>query len=98
MSESFDIKALAALARIRLKPEEEAKLSKDLEKILGYVNELSKLDVTNVEPTTHALPLENVFRADVVKPSSVRNEVLEHAPKHEGNFFKVPKIIDQPHE
>ena len=95
MQEKFDIDALAALARIRLNPEEKAKLSHDLEKILGYVRELSALDTKNVEPTTHALPLENVFRPDEVKPSAIRDKVLEHAPKREGNFFKVPKVIDQ---
>ena len=96
MADKFDIDALAALARIRLKAEEKAKLSQDLEKILGYVNELAKLDVKNVEPTTHVLPIENVFRPDEVKPSGVCDQVLDHAPKREGSFFKVPKIIDQP--
>ena len=95
MSEPFDIEALAALARIRLNPAEKDKLSADFGKILGYVNELSKLDVSNVEPTTHPLPIENVFRPDEVKPSSIRDEVLEHAPKREGNFFKVPKVIGE---
>ena len=95
MSEQFDIDALAALARIRLQAGEKAKLSQNLSGILGYVNELSKLDVSGIEPTTHVLPLENVFRADEVKASSVRDHVLEHAPKREGSFFKVPKIIDQ---
>ena len=95
MNESFNIEALAALARIRLKPEEKEKLSADLGKILGYVNELSKLDIKNVEPTTHVLPLQNVFRKDEIKISSVRDKALEHAPKREGSFFKVPKVIDQ---
>lgn len=93
MAQEFNIDSLAALARISLKPEEKAKLSQDLEKILGYVRELSKLDTQNTEPTTHPLPLENVFRVDEVKPSVVRDKVLEHAPKREGNFFKVPKVI-----
>lgn len=95
MGNDFDIDALAALARISLKPEEKAKLSADLEKILGYVNELSALDIKNVEPTTHVLQIENVFRKDETAPSVVRDKVLEHAPKREGNFFKVPKVIDQ---
>ena len=95
MSNSFDIEALAQLARIQLQPDEKAKLSKNLGEILNYVNELSKLDVSKVDPTTHALPIENVFRPDEAKPSSVRDHVLEHAPKREGNFFKVPKVIDQ---
>lgn len=95
MTEKFDIDKIAKLARISLKPEEKAKLAGDLEKILGHINELSKLDTKDVEPTSHVLPLENVFRDDVVKPSKVRDEVLDHAPKREGNFFKVPKIIGE---
>ena len=95
MTQEFNIDSLALLARISLKPEEKAKLSQDLEKILGYVKELSKLDIQNVEPTTHPLPLENVFRPDEVKPSLIRDKVLEHSPKREGSFFKVPKVIEQ---
>lgn len=95
MSDGFNIESLAALARIRLQNEEKAKLASDLENILGYVEELSKLDVTTVPPTTHVLEMKNVYRPDEVKPSKVRDQVLEHAPKREGNFFKVPKVIDQ---
>lgn len=95
MSQKFNIDQIAELARVSLKPEEKAKLSQDLEKILGYINELAKLETKDVEPTSHVLPLENVFRPDEVKPAAVRDAVLEHAPKREGNFFKVPKVIDQ---
>ena len=95
MDEKFDIESLAALARIKLRPEEKGKLSEDLTKILGYVKELGKLDIKNVEPTTHVLRIENVFRKDEVKSSKVRDKVLEHAPKRESNFFKVPKVIDR---
>lgn len=95
MTESFNIDSLAALARISLAPEEKAKLSRDLERIVGYVNELSSLDIKNVEPTTHVLPIENVFRADEAKPSKVRDQVLGHAPHRESNFFKVPKVIEE---
>ena len=91
MADDFDIDSLAVLARIRLEPGEKERLSQDLEKILKYVNELSKLDLENVKPTTHALPMENVFREDLVKPSDIRENVLKHAPQREGNFFKVPR-------
>lgn len=95
MPQKFDIDSIAKLARISLNSEEKPKLAADLEKILGHINELSKLDTKNVEPTSHVLPIENVFREDAVKPSKVRDEVLDHAPKREGNFFKVPKIIGE---
>ncbi|PIQ85867.1 MAG: Asp-tRNA(Asn)/Glu-tRNA(Gln) amidotransferase GatCAB subunit C [Candidatus Omnitrophica bacterium CG11_big_fil_rev_8_21_14_0_20_45_26] len=95
MSEKFNIDSLADLARIRLKKEEKAKLTNDLSKILGYVEALGQLNLEGIEPTTHVAKLENVFRADEVKPALVREEVLKHSPHREGNFFKVPKVIDQ---
>lgn len=91
----FKIERIAELARLNLKPEEKAKLEKDLGAILGYVKNLDKLDTKNVEPTSHVLNLENVFRKDEVKVSGVRDEVLKHAPASEGKFFKVPKVVDK---
>lgn len=91
----FEIEKIAELARLSLKPEEKIKLRKDLESILAYVDELKAVPTDHVEPTSHVLNLENVFREDKIHPSNVRDEVLKHAPQREGNFFKVPKIIDQ---
>jgi len=91
----FEIKKVADLARIRLKPEQETKLKKDLENILEYVKQLESLDTGSVEPTSHVLNLENVFRPDEVKPSDVRDSLLKHAPSSEGKFFKVPKVVDK---
>ena len=91
----FEIEQVAELARLSLKPAEKAKLQKDLEKILAYVDELKKVDTEKVAPMSHVLDQENVFRPDEVRPSEVRDPVLKHAPAREGNFFKVPKVIDQ---
>jgi len=95
MAEKFNIDNLSELSRIRLKEKEKKSLSQDLSKILRYVEELSALDVSKIEPTTHVAKIENVFRKDEVKRSNVRAKVLKHAPHTEGNFFKVPKVIDQ---
>lgn len=95
MASKMDIKQVADLARLNLRPEEKDKLSKDLESILAYVDQLQELDTKSVEPTSHVLPIENVFRKDEVCPSKVRDQVLEHAPKREGSFFKVPKVIEE---
>ena len=92
---SFEIDKIAELARLELKPEEKKKLEKDLEAILGYVKKLDALDTSKVEPTSHVLNLENVFRKDEVKVSAVRDEALRHAPLSEGKFFKVPKVVDK---
>ena len=92
---SFDIGKVAELARLNLKPEEKKKLEKELSSILEYVEKLKALDTQNVEPTSHVLNLENVFREDEVKPAEVRDEALNHAPSREGKFFKVPKVVDK---
>ena len=92
---SFQIEQIAELARLSLKPQEKAKLQKDLESILAYVEQLKQVPTDHVEPTSHVLNLENVIREDKVHPSDVREDVLKQAPQREGNFFKVPKVIDQ---
>ena len=92
---SFQIEQIAELARLSLKPEEKEKLKKDLESILAYVEQLKSVPTDSVEPTSHVLNLENVYRADEVRPSDIREEILKHAPRREGNFFKVPKVIEQ---
>ncbi len=92
---AFEIEQIAELARLSLKPAEKEKLKKDLESILAYVEQLKQVPTDHVEPTSHVLNLENVFREDKTRPCDVREEVLKHAPHREGNFFKVPKVIEQ---
>ncbi len=92
---SFDIDKVAELARLSLKPEEKQKLEKDLEAILGYVKKLEALDTKNIQPMSHVLDLENVFRPDEVKPSEVRDKALKYAPLTDGKFFKVPKVVER---
>jgi len=92
---AFQIEQIAELARLNLKPEEKAKLQKDLESILAYVEQLKAVSTDHVDPTSHVLDLKDVYREDEVKASEIRDEMLKHAPLREGNFFKVPKVIDQ---
>ena len=95
MSDSeFDIKYVANLARIALTPEEEARLGSQLDDILGYVKKLEELDVSDVEPMAHAVPLDNVLRADEVQPSITNEEALANAPKKAKGLFVVPKIVE----
>ena len=91
----FRIEKVAELARLNLKPEEKAKLEKDLGAILDYVQKLSALDTKGVEPTSHVLNLENVYRKDEAKASDAAEKALEHAPHADGRFFKVPKIVQR---
>ncbi len=91
----MDIIKVAQLARLNLKENEKEKLNKDLESILNYVAQLDELDTKAIEPTSHVLNLENVYRKDIVKAWPVRDQLLKFAPKVEGKFFKVPKVIEE---
>jgi aspartyl-tRNA(Asn)/glutamyl-tRNA(Gln) amidotransferase subunit C len=90
----IDIKYVAHLARIALTPDEEKKLAAQLAGILGYIEKLRELDVANVEPTAHAVPMVNVTRADVICPSLPRDKAMQNAPKQANGLFMVPKIVE----
>ena len=89
-----DIKTVASLSRLRIREEESADVLFQLNKILNYVENLQSLDTTDIEPTTYALPMQNVFRADVVKPSLDRELALSTAPLQEDGYFKVPRVLE----
>ena len=89
-----DVKYVAGLARIHLKSEEAGRLTKDLEKILDYINKLNTLDVKDVQPTSHVLPLKNVHREDTVRPSLPQEESLRISVDQQDGSFKVPKVIE----
>jgi len=88
-----DVRHVARLSRLALDEGQLRKFAVQLESILDYVDKLSKLDVSGVEPMTHALPLHNVLREDVIEPSLPLEKVLQNAPAMDGRFFKVPKVI-----
>ena len=89
-----DVQNIASLSRIHLREDEVQAITKDLENILHYVEKLNKLDVSNVEPTSHVLPLQNVFREDEIKPFFNQTEVLKMAVEQHNGLFKVPKVIE----
>lgn len=90
----FDVKYVAHLARLALSPEEEKKLGAQLGNIIGFVEQLKSVDVSQVEPTAHAVPTVNVTRADEVRPSLPHDEAMRNAPKKAGGLFVVPKIVE----
>ena len=93
-SAEIDVKYVAHLARIALTPDEEKKIGSQLGHILGYIEKLRELDVTNVEPTAHAVPLVNVTRADEIRPSLPHDDALCNAPARANGLFIVPKIVE----
>ncbi|MBM3834402.1 MAG: Asp-tRNA(Asn)/Glu-tRNA(Gln) amidotransferase subunit GatC [Verrucomicrobia bacterium] len=90
----IDVHYVAHLARISLEPEEAQKLGAQLGQILGYIEKLNQLDVTNVEPTAHAVPLVNVTRPDDVRPSLPNDQALGNSPAKANGLFVVPKIVE----
>jgi aspartyl-tRNA(Asn)/glutamyl-tRNA(Gln) amidotransferase subunit C len=94
MPGDFDVKYVAHLARIALTAEEQEKFGAQLSNILGYIEKLNQLDVSQIEPTAHAVPLVNVFRADEIRPSLSNEEALRNAPASANGLFMVPKIVE----
>ena len=90
----IDVKYVAHLARLALTPEEEQKLGDQLGHILGYIEKLKELDVTNVEPTAHAVPLLNVTRPDELRLSLSHDEAMRNAPAQSNGLFIVPRIVE----
>jgi aspartyl-tRNA(Asn)/glutamyl-tRNA(Gln) amidotransferase subunit C len=90
----FNIQYVAHLARIALTPDEEKTLAAQLGNVLGYVEKLGQLDVSNVEPTAHAVPLINVTRADETGESLSQEEALKNAPAKANGLFIVPRIVE----
>ena len=89
-----DVQALSHLARIQLTEEELARFAGQLEEILSHVEKLKAAKTEGVPPTSHVLPLSNVFREDKLQPPLPNDQALANAPEKEGPYFKVPKVID----
>jgi aspartyl-tRNA(Asn)/glutamyl-tRNA(Gln) amidotransferase subunit C len=88
------VRYVAQLSRLSLDGEEEAMFRQQLQGILGYIEQLKKVDTDNTPPTTHVLPsMKNIFREDEPAPSLLTSEALANAPARKGDFFKVPRII-----
>jgi aspartyl-tRNA(Asn)/glutamyl-tRNA(Gln) amidotransferase subunit C len=93
-STEFDVKYIAHLARLHLSPEEEGRLGAQLGQILAYIEKLKEVDVNQVEPTAHAIPLVNVTRPDEMRPGLAAEDALRNAPAQANRLFVVPKIVE----
>ncbi|MDK2799468.1 MAG: aspartyl-tRNA(Asn)/glutamyl-tRNA(Gln) amidotransferase subunit [Clostridiales bacterium] len=88
------VEHVANLARLNLTEEEKERLTSEMESIIAFADKLNELDTSEVEPTAHAIPIQNVFREDVVEPSYDRGKILQNAPSQEKGCFKVPNIVE----
>ncbi len=84
---------LAHLARLSFDGQEKEGIKQDLQKMITFVEKLNELDLENVEPLIHMSPEVNVLRNDEIRGSVSREEALKNAPKTDGEFFLVPKVI-----
>lgn len=90
----MDVAYVARLARLKLSDAERARFQAQLDNILSHVDELRQVDVSGVEPTAHAIPVRNIFRADVPVASLDHDAVIDNAPRQKAGQFFVPKIIE----
>jgi aspartyl-tRNA(Asn)/glutamyl-tRNA(Gln) amidotransferase subunit C len=89
-----DVEHVARLARLALSDDEKDRMRQQLDRILGYIAKLNELDTEGVEPTSHAIRMVNVMREDEVRPSLSPEAMLANAPERAGEFFRVPRIIE----
>ncbi len=88
------VRRVALLSRLELSDKEVAQFSTQLSNIVEYIEKLNELDMDNVEPLAHCLPIHNVLREDIPRPSLTNDQAMVNAPQRHDEYFKVPKILD----
>jgi aspartyl-tRNA(Asn)/glutamyl-tRNA(Gln) amidotransferase subunit C len=88
------VRRIAHLARIAVAEEEVGHLQRELNAILAFVEQLSEVDVTGVEPMTSVTPMEMKKRPDVVTDGGIPDDIVRNAPAAEDHFFVVPKVVE----
>lgn len=89
-----EVSHVARLARLALSPAEAEALGEQLANILEYIKQLDRLDTRGVVPTSHAVEMGTPFRDDAVRPFGDKEAILANAPDRDGDFFRVPRIIE----
>lgn len=87
------IEYVGILAKLSLSDEEKEQAKKDMTNMLNYIDTLNELDTENVEPMSHAFPVNNVFREDVVANGDDRDNIVANAPQEKNGSFMVPKTF-----
>lgn len=86
---------IAHLARLEFENEAKEQIMKDMNNMLAFVDKLNELDTSNIEPLIYMSDEVNVMREDEVKQEITQQEALKNAPKHDSDYFKVPKMIEK---
>jgi aspartyl-tRNA(Asn)/glutamyl-tRNA(Gln) amidotransferase subunit C len=90
-----EVEQVARLARLTLSDAEKERMRRELDGILSYIDKLRAVDTEGVPPTSHAVPMTNVMREDEPVPSLPQEDMLANAPDRNGEFFRVPRIIEE---
>ncbi len=93
-ADRIDVGYVAHLARLHLTEPEREEFQRQLDRIIGYFQDLKALDVSGVEPTAHAVRIQNVYRRDEVRPGLDPERVFANAPSHAERLFIVPRIVE----
>lgn len=88
-----EVEHIARLSRLELDSEEKPRMAEQLGKILDYMAKLNELDTEDTEPTSHVLPIQNVFREDKVAGHFAGTDLMANAPKKDKGHYQVPKIL-----
>lgn len=88
------VQRIADLAKLSIDDGQNERLQSDMGSILAFADQLAELDVEGVQPTTHAVMIQNVFREDALLPSMPRQELLDQAPVQDEGCYVVPKVVD----
>lgn len=91
---SPEVEHIALLSRLELSDAERERAANELSQIIGYFEALGELDTDDVEPTMHALPIENVLRADEVRPGLSHEAAMQNAPESADGMFQVPRVVE----
>jgi aspartyl-tRNA(Asn)/glutamyl-tRNA(Gln) amidotransferase subunit C len=89
-----DVEHVAHLARLGLEDEEKDRLAAQLSDILDAMQVIDRLDTSAIPPTAQVIPLRNVLREDVSRPSAPREEILANVPRRQGDYILVPPVLE----
>jgi len=89
-----EVEHVAKLARLELSEDEKNQFLEQLNKIIGYFNQLNEVNTEGIEPMAHSVPIVNVMREDIAVDANLREEILNNAPQEENGYFRVPKITE----
>jgi aspartyl-tRNA(Asn)/glutamyl-tRNA(Gln) amidotransferase subunit C len=89
-----DVRRIAALANLKFSPEEISRYSEDLSRILDYIDQLKEVEAEATPPLVRVFDRRGLGRSDYIGPSPPGKSALQNAPDRQGNFFKVPRVIE----